>query len=209
MDQIHFCIENLRSFKDQQDIQFSARSLIVTGKNNSGKLNVLRAFAHIYNKYENNRYIHPMYDFHSQAPSAFRFSLFCPTDAALFSSAINKSHNFGRLLARLSEIEIPYFANQTKTELDKKKFTRLLDDVIPAGVDAGISKELAGSWGDRAHNLANIFGHLARIMRDGEELGDDCGKKRAIHVANRCSIELQCASALRHSRHERRYAASV
>lgn len=50
---------------------------------------------------------------------------------------------------------------------------------------------------------------LARIMRDGGELGDDCGKKRAIHIANQCSIELQCASALRHSRHERRYAASV
>jgi hypothetical protein len=54
----------------------------------------------------------------------------------------------------------------------------------------------------------NLSG-LTRIMRDGEELEDDCGKKRAIHVANRCSIELQCASGLRHSRHERRYAASV
>jgi hypothetical protein len=44
---------------------------------------------------------------------------------------------------------------------------------------------------------------------DGEELGDDCGKKRAFHVANRCLLALQCASTLRHSRHERRYAASV
>jgi len=26
-------------------------------------------------------------------------------------------------------------------------------------------------------------------MRDGDELGNDCGKKRAIRVANRCSIE--------------------
>jgi hypothetical protein len=50
---------------------------------------------------------------------------------------------------------------------------------------------------------------LTRIMRDGEELRDGCGKKRAIHVANRCSSELQCASALRHSRHEPRYAASL
>ncbi len=50
---------------------------------------------------------------------------------------------------------------------------------------------------------------LARIMRDGEELRDGCGKKRAIHVANRCSNELQCVSSLRHSRHEQRYAASL
>jgi hypothetical protein len=50
---------------------------------------------------------------------------------------------------------------------------------------------------------------LARIMRDGEELRDGCGKNRAIHVANGCSSELQCASALRHSRHEPRYAASL
>jgi acyl-CoA reductase-like NAD-dependent aldehyde dehydrogenase len=50
---------------------------------------------------------------------------------------------------------------------------------------------------------------LARIMRDGEELIDGCGKKRAIHVANRRWNELQFGSALRHSRHERRYAASL
>jgi hypothetical protein len=29
-------------------------------------------------------------------------------------------------------------------------------------------------------------GSLAWIMHDGEELSDGCGKKRAIHVANRC-----------------------
>ena len=50
---------------------------------------------------------------------------------------------------------------------------------------------------------------LARIMRDGEGLTDGCGKKRAIHVANRCLSELRFGSALRHSRHERRYVASV
>jgi hypothetical protein len=33
--------------------------------------------------------------------------------------------------------------------------------------------------------------------------------KTAIHVANRCSDELRCASAYRHSRHARRYAASL
>lgn len=38
---------------------------------------------------------------------------------------------------------------------------------------------------------------------------DGCGKKRAIHVANRCWSELRSGSALRHSRHERRYAASL
>src|SRR5262245_21744815 len=52
-------------------------------------------------------------------------------------------------------------------------------------------------------------GDLARIMRDGEELRDGCGKKRAIHVANRCSNELRRVSTLRHSRHELRYAASL
>jgi hypothetical protein len=50
---------------------------------------------------------------------------------------------------------------------------------------------------------------LAQIMREGEELRDGCGKKRAIHVANRCSNELRRVSALRHSRHEQRYAASL
>jgi hypothetical protein len=63
--------------------------------------------------------------------------------------------------------------------------------------------------GRRVQQGPVVYLALTRIMRDGEELEDDCGKKRAIHVANRCSIELQCASGLRHSRHERRYAASV
>src|SRR3977135_147594 len=50
---------------------------------------------------------------------------------------------------------------------------------------------------------------LARIMHDGEKLRDGCGKKRAIHVANRCPNKLHRVSALRHSRHDRRYAASL
>jgi Transposase DDE domain group 1 len=36
---------------------------------------------------------------------------------------------------------------------------------------------------------------LARIMRDGEEMKDGCGKKRAIHMANRCSNGLRRVSA--------------
>ncbi|MGC1792919.1 MAG: ABC transporter substrate binding protein [Pseudolabrys sp.] len=50
---------------------------------------------------------------------------------------------------------------------------------------------------------------LARIMHDGEKLRDGCGEKRAIHVANRCPNKLHRVSALRHSRHDRRYAASL
>src|SRR5262245_12090925 len=50
---------------------------------------------------------------------------------------------------------------------------------------------------------------LARIMHDDEKLRDGCGKKRAIHVANRCPNKLHRVSALRHSRHDRRYAASL
>jgi len=44
---------------------------------------------------------------------------------------------------------------------------------------------------------------LARIRHDGEKLRDGCGKKRAIHVANRCPNKLHRVSALRHSRHDR------
>ena len=44
-------------------------------------------------------------------------------------------------------------------------------------------------------------------MKDGEISGD-CNAKRSIHVANRCPDKLPRASAARHSRHERRYAAS-
>jgi hypothetical protein len=49
----------------------------------------------------------------------------------------------------------------------------------------------------------------ARIMHDGENLCGDCSEKPAIHVANRCSDELHRKSAQRHSRHDRRYTASV
>src|SRR5262249_23235070 len=47
-------------------------------------------------------------------------------------------------------------------------------------------------------------GNLTRIMHDDEKLRDGCGKKRAIHVANRCPNKLHRVSALRHSRHDRR-----
>ena len=41
------------------------------------------------------------------------------------------------------------------------------------------------------------------------EFCGDRSAKTAIHVANRCFDELRCASAQRHSRHARRYAASL
>ena len=49
----------------------------------------------------------------------------------------------------------------------------------------------------------------SRIMHDGEKLRDGCGGKRAIHVANRYPNKLHRVSALRHNRHDRRYAASL
>src|SRR3979409_548682 len=60
--------------------------------------------------------------------------------------------------------------------------------------------------------MARLFASsvgLAPIMHDGEKLRQGCGKKRAIHVANRCPNKLHRVSALRHSRHDRRYAASL
>jgi hypothetical protein len=42
-----------------------------------------------------------------------------------------------------------------------------------------------------------------------KETCDGCGAKRAIHVANRCSDKLPRVSTERHSRHDRRYAASL
>jgi polar amino acid transport system ATP-binding protein len=50
---------------------------------------------------------------------------------------------------------------------------------------------------------------LARIMQKEEKFYDGCGNKRAIHVANRCRDKLHRVSAERHSRHDRRYAASL
>jgi GGDEF domain-containing protein len=51
--------------------------------------------------------------------------------------------------------------------------------------------------------------YLARIMQKEEKFYDGCGNKRAIHVANRCRDKLHRVSAERHSRHDRRYAASL
>ena len=50
---------------------------------------------------------------------------------------------------------------------------------------------------------------LAWIMHDVEKSCGDSGGKQPIHVATRCSNELPCVSTLRHSDHERRYAAAV
>jgi hypothetical protein len=50
---------------------------------------------------------------------------------------------------------------------------------------------------------------LARIMHEGENLSAADGEKGAIHVANRCPDELHRGSTLRHSRHDRRYSASL
>jgi hypothetical protein len=51
--------------------------------------------------------------------------------------------------------------------------------------------------------------HFTGIMQKEEKAYDGCGNKRAIHVANRCRDKLHRVSAERHSRHDRRYAASI
>jgi hypothetical protein len=50
---------------------------------------------------------------------------------------------------------------------------------------------------------------LTWIMHDVEKFCGDSGGKQPIHVATRCSNELLRVSTLRHSGHDRRYAASV
>jgi hypothetical protein len=55
----------------------------------------------------------------------------------------------------------------------------------------------------------DIWKSLARIMHEGENLSATDSEKGAIHIANRCPDELHRGSALRHSRHDRRYSASL
>jgi hypothetical protein len=50
---------------------------------------------------------------------------------------------------------------------------------------------------------------LAWIMHDVEKFSGDSGEKQPIHVATRCSNEFPRVSTLRHSDHDRQYAASV
>src|SRR5262245_29702844 len=83
------------------------------------------------------------------------------------------------------------------TGLNKTSILR----AIKTGEISGTKDALGQWWVEPAE--------LAQIMLDGEELRDGCGEKRAIHVANRCPSKLPRVSALRHSRHDRRYAASL
>jgi hypothetical protein len=57
--------------------------------------------------------------------------------------------------------------------------------------------------------ITELKGRLALFIHEGEDFCGDCGEKRPIHVANRLSDKLPRVSALRHSRHNRRYAASL
>src|SRR5262249_35375109 len=64
--------------------------------------------------------------------------------------------------------------------------------------------------GPRLREKADFDGRVRpQIMREGEKLRHESGKKRAFHVAKRFSNELRLVSAPRHSRHEQRYAASL
>jgi hypothetical protein len=56
---------------------------------------------------------------------------------------------------------------------------------------------------------ATLQDSLTWIRHHGENLYGDCGEKRPIHVDKLLSRQLPRVSALRHSHHERRYAASL
>jgi AAA ATPase domain len=158
MDIIRFSIENFRSFKDRQEVTLSARILIVTGRNNSGKSNILRAAALIYNQFENHNVIQPLYDFFDQNLGAFHFSVFGSTQLPSIAALRDSSAAFRRCFQSIAKIEVPYLVDQSKTSLDEKKFSGMLDSIIPYGQDTTISQELAGSWSnDRNHNLVNII----------------------------------------------------
>src|SRR3954470_13660075 len=73
------------------------------------------------------------------------------------------------------------------------------EECVIAAKEEGIAKE----------DIEEEVGDLARIMQKEEKFYDGCGNKRAIHVANRCRDKLHRVSAERHSRHDRRYAASL
>jgi hypothetical protein len=54
-----------------------------------------------------------------------------------------------------------------------------------------------------------IDGYLARIIHHLLIFCGGCSAKWPIHIANRCLVELLRATAERHSRHDRRYSASL
>jgi phosphate/sulfate permease len=69
--------------------------------------------------------------------------------------------------------------------------------------------QYAVAWAAFFNFIAFLFFGLTRIIHHLLIFCGGCSAKWPIHIANRCVVELLRATAERHSRHDRRYSASL
>ncbi len=154
---IHFSISNFRSFKDGVTIELNGRFLIVTGQNNTGKTNILRAIALLYNTgYNFGAVLSDEADRFNSA-NDIRVTFFFDPRGSFANSASSRSALLQKVLSRFDErLAVPYLLRREGMILDMGSAQSFFGDLIPPDADGQISLDLHSSQGNRASNLERI-----------------------------------------------------
>ena len=157
---LRFEVENFRSFEHAQQISFQTSTLVVTGRNNCGKSNILRAIASIYNPYKQADYVDLNEILFDTQKGHFLFSLFVDVSSLPPSPRLQGGVLFN-LIRDHGPIEIPYIVNAKQSVLNTAKLRMFLDNAIPRGYDQDYCRELFSSWSanreDNLNSIANSF----------------------------------------------------
>ncbi len=160
MKTLSFSIDNYRSFFESQNVEMKEKCLIITGQNNAGKSNILRASTLIYNDYDVGDFVDLSYDLHDKNKGYIGFSLFADNDSAVMRSLSSRSNTFANFFSQNAPIEIPYTISHHQIALDTDKLSKNLDRIIDQGADLYISRDINAGYSDRAYNIIAIAGRL-------------------------------------------------
>jgi predicted ATPase len=153
---LRFKIENFRSFRASQELSFESKFLIVTGRNNSGKTNVLRAFASIFNRFDSREFSAFDEWLFDKANRKFLFSLFVDADA-MSQQRVWRNAVVQGIFRHTPLLEVPFFVDGQQVAIDAPRLAQVLSSFIPHGFEEEIARSTFTSWyQSRQENLIHI-----------------------------------------------------
>jgi predicted ATPase len=159
---IKFTIANFRGFENEQTIELGNQVLVVTGQNNTGKSNILRAFALIFNEYSEKDFIVPMHDFHDERKGGIELGLHIAIDDLRLSAhPVFRAPYIRNWVEDNSGVRVPFKIQRDGLNLDISSLVSELEKIIPHREDQDVLRNYAGSWSsNREHNLRSMASHM-------------------------------------------------
>ncbi len=160
-----FTFENYRSFVDPLSIDLSERLTLIAGQNNTGKTNILRLIALVFNS-GSHTLLDAATDFADRNDQVIRVEFSLPIDGADISQLLTRSGSLRSLVRRspVSSLPVAFSISSEGRAIDRNRFAATWTALFPGQDFRNVSMEISSNAGDINHNLGNLAGLFSNYI---------------------------------------------